>query len=68
MAIRQTAVRVQVPMDCDLVAWVDGQAERMGRSRAWMIETAMKRWQARLDRERERRAQKRRQAAERALR
>jgi len=62
--IRSSAERVMVTMEKTDIAWMDEQAAKLERSRSWMVETAIRRWRQKLEREAERRAKRRAKAVQ----
>jgi metal-responsive CopG/Arc/MetJ family transcriptional regulator len=51
--------RVMVNLDVDLVAWLDAEAAKRDRSRAWMVNHVCRMYRRQLERERKRRADRR---------
>ena len=49
--------RVLIPFDADLLAWLDQEATKRDRSRAWLVAHVVKLYRGQVDRARERRAQ-----------
>lgn len=45
-------------MPLELVEWLDVESKKRDRSRAWMLTEAVRQWRRRLERDRERRAQR----------
>ena len=52
-----TPERVLIPFDADLLAWIDQEATKRDRSRAWLVAHVVKLYRGQVDRARERRAQ-----------
>ena len=54
MSVRETATRLMVTCDVDLVEWLKLESGRRDRSLAWLFQESVRQWRNRLERERAR--------------